>query len=120
MSQGTATHTITVDIKCNTEPLNQLESQLEHIAELLERIQGQHYGAGIALAIDKGSQVGISADRFKVWDSAAPLGTAIISEATVSKPKIKTSDDHIRQLIREELQQFVNRERLRGGLFSTW
>ncbi|CDL81921.1 conserved hypothetical protein [Xenorhabdus szentirmaii DSM 16338] len=38
MSQGTAAHTITVGIKYDTEPLNQLESQLENIAELLDRI----------------------------------------------------------------------------------
>lgn len=41
MSQGTATSTFTVGIKYDTETLSQLESQLERIAELLDRIDGR-------------------------------------------------------------------------------
>ncbi|WFQ81350.1 hypothetical protein PXH59_10080 [Xenorhabdus sp. SF857] len=47
MSQGTATSTFTVGIQYDTETLSQLESQLEHIAELLERIDGQARGGFI-------------------------------------------------------------------------
>ncbi|OTA18860.1 hypothetical protein Xbed_02846 [Xenorhabdus beddingii] len=31
-----------------------------------------------------------------------------------------TSDDHLRQIVREEIRQFVSRESGRGGLFSKW
>ncbi|MDE9571124.1 hypothetical protein KKJ16_19395, partial [Xenorhabdus bovienii] len=32
----------------------------------------------------------------------------------------KDNDNHLRQIVREELRQFVNRESGRGGLFSKW
>ncbi|MBD2797722.1 hypothetical protein ID856_14430 [Xenorhabdus sp. 18] len=53
-------------------------------------------------------QATIAADEFRVSDSAKISETKTIN------------DDHIRHLIREELQQFVNRESQRGGLFSRW
>ncbi|PHM38187.1 hypothetical protein Xmau_03574 [Xenorhabdus mauleonii] len=158
MSQGTATHAITVDIKYNTEPLNKLESQLEHIVELLERIQGRRdvsdatteleasiqksveamlenatlikrtdeasrrkYDAGMKLATDKGAIATITSDSFKIFNVASgpyinsPL---IIDSAKISEAKIKANDDHTRQLIREEMRQFVTRERMPGGLLS--
>ncbi|BET96721.1 hypothetical protein [Xenorhabdus taiwanensis] len=34
--------TLTIGIKYDTEALNQLASQLEHIAELMDRIHGRH------------------------------------------------------------------------------
>ncbi|WP_338882669.1 hypothetical protein [Xenorhabdus sp. TH1] len=65
MSQST----LTIDIKYNTEALNQLESQLEHIAELMDRIRGRR-------------------------------------------------DNHLRQIVREEIRQFVNHEIRQSGMFS--
>ncbi|WP_446469246.1 hypothetical protein [Xenorhabdus stockiae] len=38
MSQNTTVDTFTIDVKCNTESLNQLESQLKRIAEQLDLI----------------------------------------------------------------------------------
>ncbi|MEQ1964390.1 hypothetical protein ABLB69_14715 [Xenorhabdus khoisanae] len=102
MSQGTATSTFTVGIKYDTETLSQLESQLEHIAELMDRIQGRHYDAGMKLTVVKG----VTADSFKIY---GPVQTAEI-----------INDDHIRQIVREEIHQFVAHESKRGGLFSTW
>ncbi|MDX7999286.1 hypothetical protein FE394_08735 [Xenorhabdus sp. Reich] len=133
MTQSTAAHTITVDIKCNTKPLSQLESQLEHIAELLESIRGQtlvdggtvaelldrinsqHYGAGMKLAVDKGSKVTITADGFKVCDPAGQMRVVIprLIEAAVSEAKI-INDDHLRQIVREE----ITHELMPGGLLS--
>ncbi|CDG20576.1 conserved protein of unknown function [Xenorhabdus poinarii G6] len=80
MAQRTeiATHNITIGIKYDTETLNRLESQLEHIAELMERIQGS------------------------------------------VQPTEINNDNPIRQIVRDELRQFVARESGRGGLFSTW
>ncbi|MDC9612316.1 hypothetical protein PSI19_00115 [Xenorhabdus khoisanae] len=47
----------------------------------------------------------------------ARLSSAVINSAKI--PSIP-DDDHIRQIIREEIRQFVARESERGGLFSTW
>ncbi|WP_340617538.1 hypothetical protein [Xenorhabdus entomophaga] len=45
----------------------------------------------------------------------ARLSSAVINSAKI--PSIP-DDDHIRQIIREEIRQFVNRELRQGGLFS--
>ncbi|MDX7989871.1 hypothetical protein [Xenorhabdus littoralis] len=90
-STGAATHTITVGINYNTEPLSQLESQLEHIAELLERIREQ---------------------------TLVDINSAVIGSAQTAK--ITGNDDHLRQIVRKEIRQFVQRESRRGGLFSRW
>lgn len=99
MSQGT----FTIDIKYNTEALNQLESQLEHIAELMERIQGRRYDDHIR-QIEK--QFGIAG---KVFVKSVAIDSAKINQAR---------DEHLRQIVREEIRQFVVRESERGGLFS--
>ncbi|MDC9614508.1 hypothetical protein PSI19_11630 [Xenorhabdus khoisanae] len=108
------------------------------------------YSAGMTLAVDEGIKAGITADGFKVCDSerkvkatVAPLelavdinANAIINEveqayhaqgvfsgklrSLVSKVGINLSDDHLRQIVREEILLFVARESERGGLFSTW
>ncbi|CDG21052.1 conserved protein of unknown function [Xenorhabdus poinarii G6] len=77
MTQRTtiATHNITIGIKYDTETLSWLESQLEHIAELMERV------------------------------------------CSVQPTEIN-NDNPIRQIVRDELRQFVARESGRGGLFS--
>ncbi|MBI6550226.1 hypothetical protein [Xenorhabdus lircayensis] len=118
MTQGTATHTITVGINYNTQSLNQLESQLEHIAELLERIRGQRYDAGMKLAIEKNAEA-ILDNAEKAYGIAGKihLKSAVIGSAQTTE---LINDDHIRQLIREELRQFVRRESRRGGLLSRW
>ncbi|WP_274728216.1 hypothetical protein [Xenorhabdus bovienii] len=43
-----------------------------------------------------------------------------MKEAVISQAVIKDNDDHIRQIVREEIRQFVTRESERGGLFSKW
>ncbi|MCP9270116.1 hypothetical protein M5U04_19045 [Xenorhabdus sp. XENO-1] len=116
MTQSTPTQTFTIDIKCNTEALNQLESLVKDIAEQVDRISGRRYDAGMKLAVDEGAKAGIAADSFKVFDVAGGVymkGTGIDGRA------IRAShDDHIRQIVREEIRQFVNRESGCGGLFS--
>ncbi|WP_340618890.1 hypothetical protein [Xenorhabdus entomophaga] len=47
----------------------------------------------------------------------ARLSSAVINSAKI--PSIP-DDDHIRQIVREEILLFVARESERGGLFSTW
>ncbi|MCG3471989.1 hypothetical protein L7750_16850 [Xenorhabdus bovienii] len=141
MTQSTPTHTFTIDIKCDTEALNQLESQLKNIAEQMDRITGRRYDAGMKLSADVSVKTGITADTFKVFDSegrlrvaAAPLSEAVtdltslagkvfvkeasISQAVIKEAVIKGNDNHIRQIVREEIRQFVNRESRCGGLFS--
>ncbi|CDG86902.1 hypothetical protein [Xenorhabdus bovienii] len=117
MTQSTPTHTFTIDIKCDTEALNQLESQLEHIAELTDRINGRRYDAGMTLSVDTGVKAGITSDGFKAFD----LAGKVFVKGTVDAKAIRAShDDHIRQIVREEIRQFVTRESGRGGLFSKW
>ncbi|MGJ0578550.1 hypothetical protein ACR71G_10730 [Xenorhabdus bovienii] len=118
MTQSTPTHTFTIGIKYDTEALNQLESQLERIAELMDRINGRRYDAGLELAVDTGAKAGITADGFKAFDLA---GNVYVKEAGIDAKAIRAShDDHIRQIVREEIRQFVNRESRGGGLFSKW
>ncbi|CDM89676.1 hypothetical protein [Xenorhabdus bovienii] len=143
MTQSTPTHTFTIDIKCDTGALNQLESQLKNIAEQMDRITGRRYDAGMKLSADVSVKTGITADSFKVFDSegrlrvaVAPLSEAVtdltplagkvfvkeasISQAVIKEAVIKGNDNHIRQIVREEIRQFVTRESGRGGLFSKW
>ncbi|MDE9484048.1 hypothetical protein KKI93_22115 [Xenorhabdus bovienii] len=116
-STGTATYDITVGIKYNTDTLNQLEFQLEHIAELMDRINGRRYDAGMTLAVDTGAKAGITSDSFKVFDVAGK----VYMKGEVDAKAIRAShDDHLRQIVREEIRQFVTRESERGGLFSKW
>ncbi|MDE9447838.1 hypothetical protein KKJ04_20400 [Xenorhabdus bovienii] len=106
MSQNTTVGAFNIGIKYDTDTLNQLEAQLKHIAEQVNLINGRRYDAGMTLAVDTGAKAGIAADSFKVF---GPVQTAEI-----------INDDHIRQIVREELRQFVNRESRCGGLFSKW
>ncbi|MGJ0639487.1 hypothetical protein ACR715_21285, partial [Xenorhabdus bovienii] len=62
MTQSTPTQTFTIGIKYDTEALNQLESQLEHIAELMDRINGRRYDADMKLTADVSVKTGITAD----------------------------------------------------------
>ncbi|MDE9540378.1 hypothetical protein [Xenorhabdus bovienii] len=101
MSQNTTVGAFTIDIKYDTDTLNQLEAQLKHIAEQVDRINGRRYDAGMKLSVDTGAKAGIAADSFKVFGS---VQTAEI-----------INDDHLRQIIREEIRQFVTRERRGGG-----
>ncbi|MDE1493351.1 hypothetical protein KKI96_21970 [Xenorhabdus bovienii] len=117
MTQSTPTHTFTIGIKYDTDTLNQLEAQLKHIAEQVDRINGRRYDAGMTLAVDTGAKAGIAADSFKVFDVAGK----VYMKGEVDAKAIKAShDDHIRQIVREEIRQFVTRESGRGGLFSKW
>ncbi|CDH33599.1 hypothetical protein [Xenorhabdus bovienii] len=116
-STGTATYDITVGIKYDTDTLNQLEAQLKHIAEQVDRINGRCYDAGMKLSVDEGAKARIAADGFKVFDVAGK----VYMKGEVDAKAIKAShDDHIRQIVREEIRQFVTRESGRGGLFSKW
>ncbi|MDE9589153.1 hypothetical protein [Xenorhabdus bovienii] len=117
MTQSTPTHTFTIDIKCDTEALNQLKSQLKNIAEQVDRINDRLYDAGMTLSADVGVKTGITANGFKVFDVAGK----VYMKGEVDAKAIKAShDDHIRQIVREEIRQFVTRERRGGGLFSKW
>ncbi|AOM42618.1 hypothetical protein [Xenorhabdus hominickii] len=126
MTQSTPTQTFTIGIKYDTEALNQLESQLEHIAELMDRINGRRYDAGMTPAVDAGAKVEITADSFKIRDSEGKVRAVIkpldLKSAGIDSAKITKAShgDHLRQLVREEIRQFVNRESRCGGLFSTW
>ncbi|WP_340608321.1 hypothetical protein [Xenorhabdus bharatensis] len=120
MSQSAGTHDITVAIKYDTGALSQLESQLEHIVELLDRIHGRRYDEDMTLAVDKG----VVAESFKLFDSEKKRRVAIPPlRETIYGPVQTTeiiNDDHLRQIVREELRQFVARESERGGLLSKW
>ncbi|MDE1484581.1 hypothetical protein [Xenorhabdus bovienii] len=75
------------------------------------------YDAGMKLSVDEGAKARIAADGFKVFDVAGK----VYMKGEVDAKAIRAShDDHIRQIVREELCQFVNRESGRGGLFSKW
>ncbi|WP_038199596.1 hypothetical protein, partial [Xenorhabdus bovienii] len=90
------------------------KSQLKNIAEQVGRINGRRYDAGITLAVDTGAKARIAADSFKVFDVT---GKVYMKEAVIPQAVIKDNDDHLRQIIREEIRQFVTRERRGGGLF---
>ncbi|KLU14271.1 MULTISPECIES: hypothetical protein [Xenorhabdus] len=118
MSQGTATSTFTVGIQYDTETLSPLESQPEHIAELLDRIDGRRE-AGMKLSTDNNAKAGVTADSFKVFNVAS--GVTYLGSAVIDATKLnKAHDDHLRYIIREEIRQFVAHESERGGLFSKW
>ncbi|MDE9557846.1 hypothetical protein KKJ06_21205 [Xenorhabdus bovienii] len=116
MTQSTPTHTFTIDFKCDTDTLNQLKSQLKNIAEQVDRINGRRYDAGMTLAVEKNAEA-IMENAEKVYRVAAGIH---IKEAVISQAVIKDNDDHLRQIVREEIRQFVTRESERGGLFSKW
>ncbi|CDG97202.1 hypothetical protein XBP1_2490025 [Xenorhabdus bovienii str. puntauvense] len=74
------------------------------------------YDAGMTLSVDTGNKAGITADTFKAFDVA---GNVYVKEAVIDAKAIRAShDDHVRQIVREEIRQFVNRESRCGGLFS--
>ncbi|CDH08096.1 hypothetical protein XBO1_870006 [Xenorhabdus bovienii str. oregonense] len=75
------------------------------------------YDAGITLAVDTGAKARIAADGFKVFNVARKV---YMKEAVIPQAVIKDNDDHLRQIVREEIRQFVTRESGRGGLFSKW
>ncbi|CDG97346.1 conserved hypothetical protein [Xenorhabdus bovienii str. puntauvense] len=115
MSQSTTVGAFTIGIKYNTDTLSQLEAQLERIAELTDRINGRRYDAGMTLSVDTGVKAGITSDSFKAFD----LAGKVFMKGTVDAKAIRAShDDHLRQIVREEIRQFVNRESRCGGLFS--
>ncbi|MDE9448445.1 hypothetical protein KKJ04_23845, partial [Xenorhabdus bovienii] len=93
--------------------------------KLASRRKAAKEPAGITLAVDTGAKAGIAANGcFKGVVSEGRLRVAIPSmKETVFGP-VQTAeiinDDHIRQIVREELRQFVNRESRCGGLFSKW
>ncbi|MGJ0639429.1 hypothetical protein ACR715_20980, partial [Xenorhabdus bovienii] len=62
MSQSTTVGAFTIDIKYDTDTLNQLESQLKNIAEQMDRITGRRYDAGMKLSADVSVKTGITAD----------------------------------------------------------
>lgn len=73
------------------------------------------YDAGMTLSVDTGNKAGITADTFKAFD----LAGKVYMKGTVDAKAIRAShDDHLRQIVREEIRQFVNRESRCGGLFS--
>ncbi|WP_275379312.1 hypothetical protein [Xenorhabdus bovienii] len=87
------------------------------LAELMDRINDRLYDAGMKLSVDTGAKAGITADGFKVFDVAGK----VYMKGEVDAKAIRAShDDHLRQIVREEIRQFVTRESGRGGLFSKW
>ncbi|BET98108.1 hypothetical protein [Xenorhabdus taiwanensis] len=112
MSQST----FTIDIKYDTKALNQLASQLGHIAELMNRIHGRRE-VGTKQAEYKDAATIIN----EMEKQCGFAGKIFIKSASINSAKINQAhDNHIRQIVREELRQFVARESERGGLFSTW
>ncbi|WP_323858840.1 hypothetical protein [Xenorhabdus doucetiae] len=109
----------------DTSVISKLEAAIQKSTEaILENAKSlkraeearRTYDAGMKSSVDKEAKVGITNGLFKVSDSAGIR--AVIPP--MSEARITSSDNHIRHLIREELQQFVNRESQRGGLFSRW
>ncbi|MDC9623657.1 hypothetical protein PSI22_18955 [Xenorhabdus sp. XENO-7] len=76
------------------------------------------YDAGMTLAVDTGEAKSASAILGEVGKALEGTWTGLIS-AGISDAK-KGNDKHIRQIVREEIRQFVNRESRCGGLFSKW
>ncbi|MBD1229527.1 hypothetical protein [Xenorhabdus griffiniae] len=63
-------------------------------------------------------QATMACDSFKVFHAASG---PYIKSATIDSAKINQArDEHLRQIVREEIRQFVTRESERGGLFSRW
>ncbi|MCG3462746.1 hypothetical protein L7G72_12945 [Xenorhabdus bovienii] len=117
MTQSTPTHTFTIDIKCDTDTLSQLKSQLKNIAEQVDRISGRRYDSGMTLSVDTGEAKRASAILGEVGKAFEGTWNGYLISAGISDAK-KGNDDHIRQIVREEIRQFVNRESRCGGLFS--
>ncbi|MEQ1965186.1 hypothetical protein ABLB69_18985 [Xenorhabdus khoisanae] len=75
--------------------------------------------APLELAVDINANVIINEieKAYRGTAKQARLSSAVINSAKI--PSIP-DDDHIRQIVREEIHQFVAHESKRGGLFSTW
>ncbi|KMJ43374.1 hypothetical protein AB204_20045 [Xenorhabdus khoisanae] len=114
MSQGTATSTFTVGIKYDTETLSQLESQLERIAELMDRIDGRRE-VGTKQAEYKDAATIIN-EVEQAYHAQGVFSGKLRS--LVSKVGINLSDDHLRYIIREELKTLITREIRPGGLLA--
>ncbi|MDE9536319.1 hypothetical protein KKI91_16815 [Xenorhabdus bovienii] len=119
MTQSTPTHTFTIDIKCDTEALNQLKSQLKNIAEQVDRINGRRYDAGMKLSVDTREAKSAADILDEVGKAFERTKKAYLMSAGISYAN-KDNDNHHRQIVREEIRQFVTRESGRGGLFSKW
>ncbi|MDE9456194.1 hypothetical protein KKJ05_21230, partial [Xenorhabdus bovienii] len=118
-STGTATYDITVGIKYDTDTLNQLEAQLKHIAEQVDRINSRRYDAVMTLTVDTREAKSAADILDEVGKAFERTEKAYLMSAGISYAN-KDNDDHIRQIVREEIRQFVTRESERGGLFSKW
>ncbi|WP_092548954.1 hypothetical protein [Xenorhabdus koppenhoeferi] len=69
----------------------------------------------MTLAVEKNAEAIIEKAE-KVYRVAAGIH---VKEAFIDTAKINQAQaDHIRQIVREEIHQFVNRESRCGGLFS--
>ncbi|MGJ0636995.1 hypothetical protein [Xenorhabdus bovienii] len=101
MTQNTPTHTFTIDIKCDTEALNQLKSQLKNIAEQMDRITGRRYDAGMKPTIENNANA-IMENAEKIYQVTAGIH---VKEAVIDAKGIRASHDgHIRQIVREEIK----------------
>ncbi|CDH35088.1 hypothetical protein [Xenorhabdus bovienii] len=118
-STGTATYDITVGIKYDTDTLNQLEAQLKHIAEQVDLINGRRYDAVMTLTVDTREAKSAADILDEVGKAFERTEKAYLMSAGISYAN-KDNDDHIRQIVSEEIRQFVTRESERGGLFSKW
>ncbi|WP_274713753.1 hypothetical protein [Xenorhabdus bovienii] len=89
----------------------------QNLIKLASRRKAAKEPAGMTLAVDTGAKAGIAANGFKVFDVAGK----VYMKGEVDAKAIRAShDDHLRQIVREEIRQFVTRESERGGLFSKW
>ncbi|CDH32994.1 hypothetical protein [Xenorhabdus bovienii] len=87
------------------------------LAELMDRINGRLYDAGMTLAVEKNAEA-IMENAEMIYQVTAGIH---VKEAFIDTAKINQAQaDHIRQIVREEIRQFVTRESGRGGLFSKW
>ncbi|WP_155271396.1 hypothetical protein [Xenorhabdus bovienii] len=118
MTIGEAPATLVIHnaFKQKAEKEQEQATPTQTLAELTDRINGRRYDAGMKLTAGVSVKTGITADTFKAFDVA---GNVYVKEAGIDAKAIRAShDDHIRQIVREEIRQFVNRESRCGGLFS--
>ncbi|MDE1487884.1 hypothetical protein KKI90_16345 [Xenorhabdus bovienii] len=119
MSQNTTVGAFNIGIKYDTDTLNQLEAQLKHIAEQVDRINGRRYDAGMTLSADTREAKSAADILDEVGKAFERTKKAYLMSAGISYAN-KDNDNHLRQIVREEIRQFVTRESGRGGLFSKW
>ncbi|WP_275370584.1 hypothetical protein [Xenorhabdus bovienii] len=113
----TSSHLVYITGHLDPAPQRLTDILSQNLIKLASRRKAAKEPAGMTLAVDTGAKAGIAANGFKVFDVAGK----VYMKGEVDAKAIRAShDDHLRQIVREEIRQFVNRESGRGGLFSKW